>query len=95
MTTLIIYVIYLVVMSLFTFILFLKDKSMAQHNGNEVRVKEKTLLSFVALGGAIGGFIGRLVAHHKTNKAYFSIMIYFSLLLQVAVLVFMLLLLNA
>lgn len=76
----------LVIMNIFTFGLFLKDKKMAQKNGNEVRVKEKTLLSCTAFGGAIGAFIGRLVAHHKTNKIYFSMTIYFSLLVQLAVL---------
>lgn len=84
---LIIYVAYLVLMSLFTFFLFLKDKGMAKKNSSEVRIKEKTLLSSVVFGGAIGGFIGRIIAHHKTNKSYFSFTIYISLFLQVAVLV--------
>lgn len=82
----IVYISYLVIMSLITFCLFIKDKKMAQKNQSEVRIKEKTLLGFVSFGGAIGGFLGRIVAHHKTNKVYFSINIIFSLLLQVAVL---------
>ncbi|MBQ2471822.1 MAG: DUF1294 domain-containing protein [Acholeplasmatales bacterium] len=84
---LIIYIAYLALMSLFTFFLFLKDKKMAEKNHSEVRIKEKTLLSSVVFGGALGGFIGRLVAHHKTNKSYFSFTIYLSLLLQALVLV--------
>lgn len=83
---LIIYVAYLVLMSIVTFALFLKDKGMAQKNHSEVRIKEKTLLSSVVFGGAFGGFLGRIIAHHKTNKSYFSFTIYLSLLLQVAVL---------
>jgi uncharacterized membrane protein YsdA (DUF1294 family) len=79
---LIIYVAYLVFMSLVTFFLFLKDKGMAKKNNSEVRIKEKTLLSSVVFGGAVGGFIGRIVAHHKTNRGYFSFTIYISLLLQ-------------
>ena len=86
MTLVIIYSCYLVFMSLVAFFLFLKDKGMAKKNGNAVRIKEKTLLGCVALGVAIGGFIGRIVAHHKTEKFYFSVTIYFSLLLQLAVL---------
>ena len=88
---LIIYVAYLVLMSLVTFFLYAKDKNMAQKNNSEVRIKEKTLLSVVVFGGAIGGFLGRIVFHHKTNKSYFSFTIYLSLLLQALVLVFLIL----
>ena len=83
---LIIYVAYLVLMSIVSFALFLKDKNMAKKNHSEVRIKEKTLLSSVVFGGALGGFLGRIVAHHKTNKSYFSFTILLSLLLQVGVL---------
>ncbi len=76
---------YLVLMSLFALMLYGKDKRMAKKN-TEVRVKEKTLLWVVCFGGAIGGFIGRILFHHKTNKSYFSFTIYLSLLLQLAIL---------
>ena len=59
---------------------------MAKNGGGAVRIKEKTLLGFTALGGAIGAFFGRILAHHKTDKVYFSMVIYFSLLLEAAVL---------
>lgn len=84
---LIIYIAYLVLMSFTAFVLFLKDKNMAKKNNSEVRIKEKTLLSVAVFGGAIGAFIGRIIAHHKTNKSYFSFTIYLSILLQVAILV--------
>lgn len=83
---LIAYIAYLVIMSLITMALYFKDKKMAVKNGNEVRIKERTLLGLVCFGGAIGGFLGRILAHHKTNKGYFSFTIYVSLLLQLAVL---------
>ena len=83
---LIIYVAYLCLMSLVSFGLFLKDKKMAVKNQSEVRIKEKTLLASVVFGGAAGAFFGRIVAHHKTNKSYFSFTILLSLLLQVGVL---------
>lgn len=83
---LIVYCAYIVLMSAVAFCLFLKDKKMAQQNHSEVRIKEKTLLSTVVFGGALGGFVGRLVAHHKTNKSYFSFTIYLSILLQAAIL---------
>ena len=89
---LIVYVAYLALMSLVSFSLFLKDKKMAQKNHSEVRIKEKTLLSSVVFGGALGGFLGRIVARHKTNKSYFSFTILLSLLLQTAVLVLLIVL---
>lgn len=87
---LIIYIAYIVLSSIMTFLLFCKDKKIAVKGGD--RIKEKTLLSFVVFGGAIGGFIGRLVARHKTDKVYFSFTIYLSILLQAitaAVLIFL------
>ncbi len=84
------YVAYLFIASCVTFVLFLKDKKMAQGGGGPVRIKEKTLLGACVFGGAIGGFIGRLVAHHKTNKIYFSFTIYLSLLLEIAAFVVLL-----
>ena len=89
---LLIYIAYMVLMSLITFCLFFKDKNMAKKNNSEVRIKEKTLLSAVVFGGAIGGFLGRILFHHKTNKSYFSFTIYVSLVLQDLVLVIFILL---
>lgn len=80
------YVGYLVLLSIITLFLFFKDKNMAKNGGGAVRIKEKTLLGFTALGGAMGAFFGRILAHHKTDKVYFSMVIYFSLLLEAAVL---------
>lgn len=77
---LLIYMAYILLSSLMTFLLFCKDKKIAIKGKD--RIKEKTLLSFVVFGGAIGGFIGRLVARHKTDKVYFSFTIYLSILLQ-------------
>ena len=80
-----VYLAYLLIMSFAAIILYHKDKKMAEKNGNEVRIKEKTLLSVACIGGAIGSLIGRIMFHHKTNKAYFSFIIYLSLILQVGV----------
>lgn len=83
---LVIYAAFLVLASLLAFMLYSKDKKMAVKNGGPKRIKEKTLLSVAACGGAIGAFLGRIICHHKTDKKYFSMVIYFSLLLQLAVL---------
>ena len=64
---------------------------MAKNNGGPKRIKEKTLLGAVTCGGALGGFLGRIIAHHKTDKSYFSFTIYLSLLLQAGILVLLIL----
>lgn len=87
-----VYIGYLVLMSFVALFLFIKDKNIAKKNNSGVRIKEKTLLASVVFGGAIGGFIGRIIARHKTNKSYFSFTIYLSLLLQIAILVLFVLL---
>ena len=81
----IVYASLLVVMSLITFAMFKKDKNIAVKGGNQMRIKEKTLLGLAVLNGALGALIGRKVAHHKTDKVYFSITIYLSLLCQIIV----------
>ena len=87
------YVAYLLFMSIIAFFLFRKDKKMA--GGGPKRIKEKTLLGVTALGGAIGAEIGRRLCHHKTDKGYFSLTIYFSLLLEIAFVVLFVILMVA
>ncbi len=81
----IVYVALLVIMSLATFVVFGKDKKIAVKQNGQMRIKEKTLLGMTVLNGAFGAFIGRKVHHHKTDKVYFSITIYLSMLCQVLV----------
>jgi len=75
----------LVVMSVAAFVAFLRDKKLAMRG--TLRIKEKTLLSLAVLNGAFGALLGRIISHHKTEKKYFSITIYFGLLCQLCVLV--------
>jgi len=70
----------LVIMSLVAIITYAVDKKKAVKG--DMRIKEKTLLFLGVFFGALGSFIGRILAHHKTDKVYFSIVIIFSLLLQ-------------
>ena len=83
---LIIYIIYLLFMSIISFLLYHNDKKLAI-KGQE-RIKEKTLLSSAIYGGSIGSFLGRIIFHHKTNKIFFSIIIYLSMIIQLLVLAF-------
>ena len=79
-TVFIVYVCILAAASVIAFILYGADKRRAKTRG--MRIKEKHLLALAAFGGAVGAFAGRLVFRHKTDKAYFSAVIYVSLLLQ-------------
>lgn len=85
MILLIAYVGFIVIMSLIAIVAYASDKRKAI-KGKE-RTKEKTLLFYAVFFGALGSLIGRILAHHKTDKIYFSIIIWFSLLLQALTLV--------
>lgn len=78
-----IYAALIVLMSLIAFCTYCIDKKKAIKG--QIRIKEKTLLGMAVLNGAVGAFIGRKVAHHKTDKIYFSITIYLSIICQAAV----------
>ena len=75
------------VMSAATFFAFVIDKRRAV-KGQE-RTKEKTLLGMTACFGALGALIGRAVVHHKSNKVYFGIVIWWSLILHAALVVYL------
>ena len=64
--------------SLIAIIMYSNDKKRAVKG--MMRIKEKHLLFIAVFFGALGSLIGRLVAHHKTDKKYFSFVIYTSLL---------------
>lgn len=87
---LIIYGAILAFMSFVAICLYAKDKSMAKKSGGPNRIQEKVLLGISVFGGAVGAFIGRILFHHKTDKLYFSITIYFSLVLEALTLAFLL-----
>ncbi|MDD6241479.1 MAG: DUF1294 domain-containing protein [Eubacteriales bacterium] len=77
----------MVLMSFISLCLFIADKRKAEKGA--MRIREKTLLYSAVLEGAVGAFFGRILAHHKTNKGYFTFVIFTSLVLQVGVLVFL------
>ncbi len=84
MTEKIIAIGYLVVMNLFTFILFGVDKHLARKK--RPRIRNFTLFLFSALGGSLGGLFGMFVFRHKTNKLYYLLGIPLILILQFALL---------
>ena len=77
----------MVLMSFISLCLFIADKRKAEKGA--MRIKEKTLLYSAVLESAVGAFFGRILAHHKTNKGYFTFVILTSFVLQVGVLVFL------
>jgi uncharacterized membrane protein YsdA (DUF1294 family) len=79
------FIIYILIVSLITFIEFGKDKKKAI-KGLE-RTKEKTLLFLSAFGGSFGAFFGRNIFHHKTDKKYFSLVIYSSIILNIVLII--------
>lgn len=68
-----IYLIYLLIINIFTFLVFGIDKLKAIKDS--FRISEKTLLTFCLVGGALGGLLGMLLFHHKTKKPKFFICI--------------------
>ena len=53
------------------------------------RVRESTLLSVAALGGAVGIYLGMLIFHHKTLHKKFMLGVPILLLIQVGLSLFL------
>ncbi|PKK40202.1 hypothetical protein ABB02_00489 [Clostridiaceae bacterium JG1575] len=56
-------------LNLVSAVLFIWDKHRARRGGR--RLPEATLLLCCVLGGAAGGLLGMVLAHHKTRKPLF------------------------
>ena len=66
-----IYSIYLCIVNLIAFFIFGIDKLKAKRGS--YRISEKTLITICAVGGALGGLLGMMIFHHKTQKPKFVI----------------------
>lgn len=86
-TVLVIYLGYLLLLSIITFIMYFVDKQKAK-NGSW-RIKEATLLIMSILGGAFGGYPSMLIFRHKTagEHWYFTFVNILGILIHVAVLI--------
>jgi len=67
-------------LNIIAFVLIGYDKNLAQNNKR--RISEKTLLSFVLIGGTIGSGIGMLVFRHKTVKTSYLLKFWLIVILQ-------------
>lgn len=62
---------YVIGVNAYTFVLMGYDKRQAIHH--KWRISERHLLVSGAIGGGIGGLLGRSLFHHKTRKSRFFI----------------------
>jgi uncharacterized membrane protein YsdA (DUF1294 family) len=74
------FILYLVLINVVTFLLYGIDKDRARKD--QWRIPESRLILFAALGGSIGAFLGMQVWHHKTKHAKFTIGVPVIFLLQ-------------
>ena len=77
------YLVWLLVVSLATFVLYGVDKAQAKRDG--LRVPENLLHLMALLGGFPGGFAGRAAFHHKTRKPAFTWVLWISLAIHLVV----------
>ncbi len=62
--------VYMLTISIITFITYGIDKWKAVHN--RFRIRESVLLGLAAAGGAVGALAGMYAFHHKTRKRKFN-----------------------
>ncbi len=74
--------VYILAVSLLTWILFGLDKWKAIHG--KWRIRESTLLGLSLIGGAAGGLAGMYLFRHKIRKMHFQIGVPLMLLVQAA-----------
>jgi len=80
--------IYLLLVNLISFILMRVDKSRAKNS--QYRIPEKTFFIFAVIGGSVGVLCGMYAFRHKTKHWYFKYGIPLILLVQVAILIYIL-----
>ena len=81
-------IIYFIGINLVTFIAFGIDKRRAAKH--RYRIPEKNLFGLAFAGGSIGALFGMYVWRHKTRVWYFVVGIPMILIMQVAVIIFIL-----
>ena len=80
-------VIYLILINALSFLLMLADKLRARKKA--WRIPEATLMSFAALGGSLGAWLGMQICRHKTRKPKFSVGVPLLLVLHMILLIFL------
>ena len=75
---------YLIVISIISMIICIYDKVISKKNDVKLRIPEKVLLLFSALGGSVAMFITMLLTRHKTKHVKFMLGIPVIMILQAA-----------
>ena len=83
------YVLFLLAMSLVSFILYGLDKFFARRRAR--RIAEKVLLSFGFFGGSVGALLSMQLFRHKTKHYYFYAVNVAGLILHAGIAAFLLL----
>ncbi len=79
---------WIISVSIASFFTYGYDKSIAGHN--VTRVPEVVLHLLTAVGGTIGSFAGMRIFHHKTQKKSFQLVFWVIVIIQIAVIIFLL-----
>lgn len=80
-------IIYFVIINLVSFFVIGYDKMKA--NLNHRRISEKVLWGLTLIGGSLGTLLGMSYFHHKTKKNSFQTVLAIILLLQIALIYFL------
>ena len=75
----------LLVLNLFTFLLYAVDKAKAKKN--KWRIPEATLILFAFIGGSIGALFGMFALRHKTQHIKFKLLVPLAFILHIAIFV--------
>ncbi len=76
---------YLIVISIISMIICIYDKVISKKNDVKLRIPEKVLLLFSALGGSVAMFITMLIIRHKTKHVKFMLGIPIIMIVQIAI----------
>jgi len=79
---------YLIVINLFSFLIFGFDKFKAKWRGR--RIPENFLFLTTFFGGSLGSLVGMYIFRHKTSKASFQLVIAFLIFIQLGILALLL-----
>ena len=80
-------IIYIAVINVITFFIFGIDKWKAVHN--RWRIREAVLFGLSIIGGSVGGLLAMNTFHHKTQKPAFKYGMPVILILQIAIVCFL------
>lgn len=78
--------VYLLIINIFSFVLFAVDKRRSQKGG--WRIEERNLLLSALLGGSLGAWLGMYILHHKTRHIKFYMGLPLIILVQAILIIY-------